>query len=326
MDSRRRAAGLRRLALPLALLLWAAPGHAESGLSLAGGADSSADQAVAIALCRLYNEGRPPSLPVCAPALSAGSIANVEALRSGALPLALVQSDVAEAALHASPPFGGHPPFGALRAVMALHVAQFVVLARRDARIASFADLKGRRIAVPPRSAGGRATFDKIVQYHGGGDEKSFAHIVETLPRDMGATLCDGRADAVVDVAGQPDAALVAAAGRCATRLVGVAGRPVERLLRRYAVYRTMTTPGRSYPGAGADAPTIGLRVLLLAPATLDAQVAGRMVAAALGHFAQLREAHPSLDGAEARDLVPRGGMPIHAGARDAFGAAGLGG
>jgi TRAP transporter TAXI family solute receptor len=325
MRCRGHAAGLRRLAL-LAGLLCAAPAHGESGLSLAGGAEASADQAVAAALCRLYNDGRPAALPACAPAASGGSVANVEALRGGARPLALVQSDVAAAARHASPPFGGRPPFAELRAVMALHVAQVVVLARRDARIASFADLKGRRVAVPPRAAGGRATFDKLVQYHGWGEEQAFARLVETPPAEMGAALCGGEADAVVDVAGQPDAALAAAAGRCATRLVGVAGPPVERLLRRYAVYRAMAVPGRLYPGAGAGAPTIGLRVLLLAPASLDARVVGRMVQAALHDFAKLRAAHPSLDGAEARDLVPRGGVPLHPGAREAFSAAGLGG
>jgi TRAP transporter TAXI family solute receptor len=325
MNRRRHAAGLRRLVL-LAALLCTAPAHAESSLSLAGGTEASDDQAVAVVLCRLYDDGRPATLPACIPTTSAGSVANVEALRAGARPLALVQSDVAEAALHASPPFGGHPPFGELRAVMALHVALFVVLARRDADIASFADLKGRRVAVPPRGSGGRATFDKVVQYHGWGQEKAFARVIETPADELGAALCEGRADAAIAVAGQPDASLAAAAGRCATRLVSVAGPPIERLLRRYAVYRALTIPGRLYPGNAAAVPTIGLRVLLVAPAALDGRVVGRMVQTTLGNVGRLRAAHPSLEGAEARDLVPRGGLPLHPGARDAYRAAGLGG
>ena len=323
MDSRCRAARLCRLVL-LAALLLAAPARAESTLSLAAGAEASADHAVASALCRLYNDGRPAALPPCAPATSAGSVADVAALRAGARPLALMQSDVAEAAALAGPPFGGHPPFRDLRAVMALHVALIAVLARRDAGIASFADLKGRRVAVGPRSSGGRATLGKVLQYHGWVEDQTFTRIVETPPAELDAALCDGRADAIIEVAGQPDAALAAAAGRCATRFVGVTGAPIEHLLRRYAVYRAATIPGRLYAGNEAAVPTIGLRMLLVAPASLDPRIAGRLVQAALANLAQLRAAHPSLAGAEGHDLVPRGDLPIHPGARDAFRSAGL--
>ena len=330
MTRRDRGHGLRALggtALLAALLLLGTRAlGASAELSLATGGAAGADQKVGAALCRLYNDARAAPAPLCATKTSAGSVANIAALRAASIQLALVQADVAAAAAHGSAPFGGRPPFASLRVVMALHPALLTVLARRDAGIARFADLKSRRVAVGRRGSGGRATLGKVLQYYGWVEEQAFASVDELAPADAGAALCAGRVDALIDVVGHPDPLLEATAQGCATRFVGVEGSQVHRLLKRYVVYRATAIPGGLYPGNATATPTIGTRVLLVAAATLDPETAGRLVKVALAGIAGLRAAHPSLEGMSASDLVPRGdAIAIHPGAEAAFRAAGVG-
>jgi len=199
------------------------------------------------------------------------------------------------------------------------------VLARRDAGVAAFTDLKGRRVGVPPRAAGGRATLGKVLQHYGWVEDQAFAGLVEVEPADRASALCDGRVDAMIDVVGHPDPTFAAAARRCPTRLAGLAGRSMERMMSRYVAYRPTTIPAGLYPGTATRTPTIGLRVLLMAPAWLDASIAAKIVESAAENAAVLGDAHPSLDGITPSDMAPRdGAVPVHPGARDAFRAAGI--
>lgn len=331
-QARRASASSRRSPGPtlgraiLALIVVATAGGALAAeLSLATGPPESADHAVGRTLCRLYNDARGDDMPVCAAMASGGSVANIEALRSGRRRLALVQSDMAGAAARSGHPFSARPAFTGLRVLMALHVEQFTVLARRDAGVAAFTHLKGRRVGVPSRAAGGRATLGKVLQHYGWVEDQAFAGLVELAPADRASALCDGRVDAVIDVVGHPDPTFAAAARRCPTRLAGLGGRSIERMMSRYVAYRPTTIPAGLYPGTATRTPTIGLRVLLMAPASLDASIAAKIVESAAENAAVLGDAHPSLDGITPSDMAPRdGAVPVHPGARDAFRAAGI--
>ena len=329
MTRRDRGHGLRAFggtALLAALLLLGPPAlGASAELSLATGGAAGADQKVGAALCRLYNDARAAPAPLCGTKTSAGSVANIAALRAASTQLALVQADVAAAAAHGSAPFGGRPPFASLRVLMALQPELFTVLARRDAGIARFADLKGRRVAVGPRGSGGRATLGKVLQYYGWAEEQAFSGVVELAPAEASAALCAGRVDALVDVVAHPDPLIGAAAQGCAARLAGVTGPQIDHLLKRYVVYRATAIRDGVYPGTATATPTIGTRMLLVAAASLDPEIASRLVKVALAGIAGLRAAHPSLEGVTPSDLVPRGdAIAIHPGAEAAFRAAGI--
>jgi TRAP transporter TAXI family solute receptor len=322
-DRASRSRALGGLALVALLLFGARAGAAE--LVLATGGEVSSSQTIAEALCRLYNDSRPGPTSLCKTKTSDGSVANIQALRAVSVQLALVQADVAVAAARGGAPFGGQQPFSALRVLLALQPELFTVMARREAGIARFTDLKGRRVAVGPRGAGGRATLGKVMQYFGGREDRDFASAIELPLAQAGKALCAGRVDAIVDVVAHPNPLLQDTARDCSTRLVVVAGPQVEHLLRRYPVYRAASIPGRLYPGSATPTQTLGTRVLLLATDALDAKVAGRIVKLALDGIAALRKAHRALEDAGPSDLVPRSdSIEIHPGAGAAFRAAGV--
>jgi uncharacterized protein len=84
---------------------------------------------VGAAICAIVNEDLRSSGVRCSPETTPGSVYNVDALHSGELEFALVQSDVAYAAYMEEGAFLG-APFKDLRSVLPLHSELVTIVAR----------------------------------------------------------------------------------------------------------------------------------------------------------------------------------------------------
>jgi TRAP transporter TAXI family solute receptor len=275
------------------------------------------------AICRMFNlagerEGRP-----CVAVGSAGSGENIRRIQRGEAAFALAQADLAQAAYRGDGPYAAAGADPGLRVLITLHPEAFTVVARADAGIREFADLRGRRVGVGGSGAGYPFTRDAVLAAHGW-TLADLGALVELAPEEQEQALCAGRVDAVFFVAGHPNGVTLAATTACRARLVRVAGAPVGRLLAGRAGYRAAVIPAGLYAGNPEDVPTVATDAVLLAASDLPDELAARIVRAVLGHFADFRRLHPVLSPLEPRDLVPAGDIPIHPGALQAYREAGL--
>src|SRR6516162_7711467 len=113
------------------------------------------------AICAIVNQDIRAHGIRCSPETTPGSVYNVDALRSGELDFAIVQSDVQYAAYNGRGVWLGYP-FADLRSVMSLYPELVTVMARADSSIRNLPDLAGRRVSVGSRDSGTRATWDTI--------------------------------------------------------------------------------------------------------------------------------------------------------------------
>lgn len=270
---------------------------------------------VGVALCRVVNQHRRETGLRCAATLSAGSVANIAALRDDADGLAIVQSDVQAAALAGTGSFAAAGPFTGLEAVMGLYPEPLNLVARADAGIAGVEDLAGKRVWLGPEGSGTRSLAGALVAALGWSDA-TFAAAPAVRPEDVARALCAGEIDAFFYVVGHPALPIQEATTNCDARLVPIAGGAVERLAASDPALVLATIPGGLYRGTPAPVDTFGVSATLVTRESEPEDTIYAMVRALFGDFDTLRSLDPVLAGLDPEAMV-RDGLtaPLHPGA-----------
>lgn len=293
-------------------------------LTIATGVPGGAYHPLGAAICRLINLDERSDGLRCLSESSKGSVANIRALLRHERDFGIAQADMEEAAVAGSGPFAQGGPQHGLRAVLALHVEAFTIMARGDAGIARFQDLRGKRIGVGEVGSGQHASKDVLLAAFGW-TLADFKRVAELNPVEQNKELCAGRLDAVFFFAGNPNGLVQDATARCGARLVAVDGPEIARLIESEQFYGDAVIPGGLYRGNPQDTPTLGAHCLLLTTDAVAEADVYALVKAVVEHFDDFRLLHPVLAGLQPRDLVPHNlAAPLHAGAERYFREAGL--
>ena len=317
----------RRCVIVLACLagafLWLnADAQERRAVVIGTGAPGGVYHPLGAALCRMINLDAAASYR-CLAETSRGSLANIAALQQRKIDFAIVQSDVEEAATGGTAAFAGSGPIKTLRVVLTLHPEAFTVVARAGSGIASFADLRGKRVSIGDVGSGQRMTAEALLAAFGW-TRKDFS-AAELGPVEQDAALCAGRLDAIFYFVGHPNGLIQDVTARCHAHLVALEGAPVETLLKAEPYLHRLVVPGGLYEGNDRDTPTFGARAVLLTRADVPDAEVGALVKAVIDHFDVFRLLLPVLAGMTPADFVPTGlATPLHAGAKSALHELGL--
>jgi uncharacterized protein len=297
---------------------------APTPVSLATGTPGGVYDPVGNAICRLFNlSGENLAMP-CAAVSSDGSVANIRRIESGTAAFGLAQTDVALAAFNGQGPFAAAGPDPKLRTVIALYPEAFTVVARADAGIRDFQDLRGKRVGIGTSGVGYNFTRDVILGFYGW-TPPGLERAIEFAPAEQDQALCSNKVDAIVFEAGHPNGLTQEATTDCQARLVRVAGQPIDRLLATRPYYTAAVIPGGMYAGNPSDVPTIGTRAVLVSSSDQPDNLAYAMAKAVFGNFTVFRQLHPALSTLEMQEMVPNGSViPIHPGALSYYHDAGM--
>lgn len=245
------------------------------------------------AICRLVNKGRRTHGIRCSVESTGGSADNIEGIRSGDLDFGVVQSDAQYAAVHGQAPFETAGQFKYLRSIFALHSEQFTVVARADAGIKTFDDLKGKRVNVGNVGSGQRGTMETVMEILGW-SMADFALATELSSAEQSRALCDNKIDAMVFTVGHPNASIKEATITCDTVLVGVNGPAIEKLVSDIPYFRTTTIPAGMYRGTEHDVQTFGVSATVVTSSLVPEDVIYELVKSVFGNFESFRLLHPA--------------------------------
>ncbi len=254
---------------------------------------------------------------------SNGSVANVQAIQTGAMEAGLVQSDIAYSAYSGSGVFAGRPPATQLRFLARLYPEAVHVVARRGAGIQRMTDLAGKRVSLDEPGSGTLAMARALLAAHGLSEAGLQAEYVK--PDLAAPRLMAGDLDAFLFVGGWPvrEVARLAQEGR--VLLLPVTGAAAADLLGRNRFLSRTVIPAGTYPGLGAvETVTVTAQLLASAslPETLVQQVLGQLWSPR--GMALVQAGHPrGADLALAQALEGRA-IPLHPGAAAFYRAAGL--
>ncbi len=267
------------------------------------------------AICRLVNRGRKEHGIRCTVESTGGSINNLESVRKGEVELGIVQSDLLYHAYNGSEIFTDVGADKKLRIVFSLHSEPFTVVARKDAKIANFDDLKGKRVYLGAPGSGMRATMEELMKRKGW-TNKTFSKVVDLKSNDQTQALCSGKIDAMIYAGGHPNGAIQQVTTACETRLIEVSGSAIEELIAAHPFYTQSVIPGGMYAGNARDTKTFGVKAVLVASSDLDEDVVYRVVKAVIDNLDNFKTLHPVFATLDAKHMVSDTDVaPLHPGA-----------
>lgn len=276
------------------------------------------------AICRMLSRTRAEHGIRCSVESTGGSVYNVNALRSGELEFGVAQSDIQFKAYNGTDTFAEGGAHDGLRSVFSLHAEPFTVVARADAGVREFTDLKGKRVNVGNPGSGQRDTMEVVMGVLGWtmGD---FAMASELQAGEQSQALCDNNIDVMVYTVGHPSGSIQEATTACDAVLVNVTGPEIDTLVDENPYYLKAIIPGGMYRGNPDDTETFGVGATLVTSANVPDEVVYALVKSVFDDLDQFRGLHPAFAGLDAKTMVTQGlSAPLHPGAEKYYREAGL--
>ncbi|WP_299846282.1 TAXI family TRAP transporter solute-binding subunit [uncultured Roseovarius sp.] len=267
------------------------------------------------AICRLVNKGRKEHGIRCSVESTGGSVYNIKTIRQGELEFGVAQSDWQYHAYNGSSKFEDEGAFEGLRAVFSVHPEPFTVVARADAGISSFEDLKGKRVNIGNPGSGQRGTMDVVLEALGWtiGD---FALASELKAAEQSAALCDNQIDAMIYTVGHPSGSIQEASTACDSVLVNVTGDAITKLIEDNSFYRTATIPGGMYRGSDNETTTFGVGATFVTSDAVSEEAVYAVVSSVFDNFDDFKKLHPAFANLKPEEMATAGlSAPLHPGA-----------
>jgi TRAP transporter TAXI family solute receptor len=315
--SRIRLGGAGTLAATFALaaaLVAPAPAAAQQKFVTIGtGGVTGVYYAVGGAICRLVNKDRAKTGIRCSVESTGGSVYNVNAIKSGELDFGMAQSDVQYQAYNGTGAFKEADKD--LRAVFSVHPEPFTLVARKEAGITKFTDLKGKRVNVGNPGSGTRSAMDELLGAEGM-KVSDFALASELKADEHGPALCDNKIDAFFYGVGHPSANIQDPTTTCGAKLVPISDPAVDALVAKHPYYAKVSIPGGIYANNPQPTPTYGVLATMVSSAKVSPDVVYTITKAVFENLDEFKKLHPAFAHLDAKEMIKNGlSAPIHEGA-----------
>jgi TRAP transporter TAXI family solute receptor len=299
----------------IALLTTGAAQAQQKFVTIGTGGVTGVYYAVGGAVCRLVNKDRKSHGIRCSVESTGGSAFNVNTIRAGELDFGLAQSDVQYNSLKGLAAFKDGGPFNELRAVFSVHPEPFTVLARKEANVTKFQELKGKRVNVGNPGSGTRASMEQLLGALGW-TLADFSLASELKADEHGPALCDNKIDAFFYGVGHPSANIQDPTTTCGAKLVSITGPAVDKLVADNPYYAKVAIPGGLYAGNPDPTETYGVLATMVTSAKVPDETVYQIVKAVFENFNEFKSLHPAFANLEPAKMIKDGNSaPLHPGA-----------
>lgn len=229
------------------------------------------------------------------PIVTQGSVQNPRLVELGEVELGITSSDLARAAVEGVGPYEGNAMD--IKALGPLHPSVLHMVVPAGSDIQTFADLKGKRVAVGPAGGGTMGFLNNMLPVHG----LTLEDITPSFLSygDGFSQLSDGNVDAALALSGYPASAVMQAAASGKLRMIAIAEDKLAQILEGNPAYSTFDIAPEVY-GMDATSTVLGVTNMLIVPASMEADVVQAMVAAIYDHLDEF-----AAENANARQIDP---------------------
>ena len=302
------------IAATLALTGQTAAAQEETFITIGTGGQTGVYYVVGQSICRLVNRNTAETGMKCTAPSTGGSVANINAIKAGDMDMGVAQSDWQYYAYNGSPQFEGGA-FPDLRAVFSVHGEPFTVVARDDAGVTTFDDLKGKRVNIGNPGSGQRGTMEVLMEKLGWTLD-DFALASELKSAEQAAAMGDNKVDAIIFTAGHPNGSIQEATTTTDAHLVPVVGPVIDALVADNPYYAKAVVPGGMYRGTDADVETFGVKATFVTSASVPDEVVYEVVKAVFDNFDRFKGLHPAFANLTEEAMISEGNSaPLHPGA-----------
>lgn len=248
---------------------------------------------------------------------SGASVANAKLIASGDADMAILQNDIAYYALKGTQPMFDKAVAN-IRGITALYPEHCQIQARKDAKIASIKDLKGKRVCVGPLGSGTEQNAMQILEAYGL-TFNDLGKIERLTAAESSDYLKDGRIDAAFYSVGVGAAVLVDTAMTLDSIIVPIDAQAAEALIKKYPFFTKAIVPKTAYKGMDADVPTVAVMAILVARAEMEEAMAYQITKVIFDNIKDIERAHAKGKEVTLESALNGMSIPLHPGAEKFF-------
>ena len=214
------------------------------------------------------------------PVVTQGSVQNPRLVASGEVELGITSANLAAAAVAGTVPYDGDAMD--LKALGPLHPSVLHMVVPADSDIQSFADLRGKRIAVGPAGGGTLGFLNNMMPVY----DMTLDDITPSFLSygDGFSQLSDGNVDAALALSGYPAAAVMQAGASTDLRMITIEADKLAIILDQNPAYSTFDLSADIYD-MPADATVLGVTNMLVVSADMSDDAAMRIASSIYDHL-----------------------------------------
>lgn len=300
--------------------------HAEiTSVTIGTGGVTGVFYQVGGAISQIINKKRQEYGFKCVVESTSGSVYNIDAVVSGELDFAVVQSDRQYQAARGQAEWQKKGPQSELRSLFSVHSEACTLCAAVDAKIHNIMDLKGKRVNIGNLGSGHRQNaIDALTAADI--DYKNDLIASEINADDAPRMLQEGKIDAFFYTVGHPTAAIIdATSGK---RKVSIIPMPVvaNKLTTEYPYYTRTKISIEDYRNAvnKFDVDTFGVKATLVTSAKAPNMVVYTIVKEIFENINFFKSLHIAFQNLDKKEMLENLTAPIHPGAMRYYKEAGL--
>ncbi|PIE72756.1 MAG: C4-dicarboxylate ABC transporter substrate-binding protein [Deltaproteobacteria bacterium] len=261
----------------------------------------------------------------CSVESTGGSIANLRAIQAGDLNVGMAMASSQLSSWNGTGKMAADGPNKKLRFLFSIVEEPMHVVARKDANIKSFADLKGKVVNTGAVGSGTEAQVYHIVGRYGENPEKFFKQETKLTTREQATALCDGKIDAFVWVTAVGAATITEAANTCDVDLVPLNDEVIQKMVAERSDAAEMIIPAGAYKGIDKDVVSWGAPGTVVASADVPEETIYYLVKGVFDDIERFKQQSPMYKNLT-REWAATAGMtaPYHPGALKYYKEVGL--
>jgi TRAP transporter TAXI family solute receptor len=247
-------------------------------------------------------------------------ISNVRGVDEGKAQIGLANSSTTVDGLEGRPPYP--KKVTKVCQLANLYPQYFQVVALADAKVNTFADLKGKSLTTQPKGNTGELLTALVLQMHGLGYQ-SLSRVNFNSYNESVAMMKDGHAQVFTLGTTAPASAVMDLASARDVRLLPVDDKTMGELKKMNPGYNKLTIKAGTYPKQDKDVPVIGYSTHLVVACDLPENTVYQMVKTMASNVDAMAAVVKSIEGIKPKDMALDIGVPFHKGAAKFYKEAG---
>ena len=205
-----------------------------------------------------------------------------------------------------------------------LYPQHFQVVALKDAKVRSFADLKGKSLVTQSKGNTGELLTATVLKINGMGYDSLSKANFQAAYTDAVGLMKDGHAQVFTLGTTAPASAVMDLASARDIELVPVDDRTMSELSKMNPGYHKIVIKAGTYPKQDKDVPVIGYSTHVVVSCDLPEETVYRMTKAMAQQIGAMAAVVKAIDGLTAKDMAVDIGVPFHKGAVKYYKEAGV--
>lgn len=217
------------------------------------------------------------------------SVANVNLLKEGKVDIGFIQNDISYYAVNGVEMFKDKAVKN-LKGLATLYPETIQIVTTKKTGIKTFADIKGKRVAVGAAGSGTEANARQILEAAG----ITYDDIkVQYLSfGEAASALKDGNVDVAFVTAGFPTAAIQDLATQHEVVLLPVDSAMADALIKKYPYYTKIKIPAKTYNNVDTDVEAVAVKCMLVVTDKMSDELGYDIVKALYSNLDRMKAAH----------------------------------